>query len=505
MKILFVYPNKDSSGCKPVGLTILMSLTFQAGHDVMLFDTTFYDTTDFEGAEIPHKMKDEVGESALIFMPVDLSSYNLDKKKVNIEMEFKSVLDGFQPDCLAVTVLSSEAKIAKKLAAICKSYLPSCFIAIGGKHCIVDKEEVIKWKVDAICIGEAEETFINLLELLEHKKDYSNIKNFWFRMEDGSVKKNPLTPYFNKMNDLPYFNWDFYDPRQFIKPFLGKAYKAGDHMIMRGCYESCSYCLQSTIHNMYNDKSLRRYSPERIVRELVELKKKWNLSLYRFYDETFLSWPLKEFRLLSDLYAKEVGLPFLVEASPQSITEERSLYLKNMNCASVSIGVETGNEEFRKKYLFRKVKNKTIVEAFRRVHQYGIRSVAFLLMGFPNETREMIFETIQLMRVANVNSPNIGFVYPFKGTPLRQTAIDLGQFDPAVEEKMGYAYWQLDKPVIKNPYISSEEYRGLYRTFLLYCKLPEKYFGKIKMAESFSKEGNAIYKELCEYYKENYF
>lgn len=504
MNILFVYPNKDASGYKPLGLSVLMALAKGAGHNIRLFDTTYYNLWELE--ETPeYATSHEIGVQILNYMPTDLSPYNCGKTTVDVRAEFEKVLSEFKPDCLAISLLSSEEKVARRLSEICKEVLPDCFVMAGGKHCIVDGDNVMRWpSVDAVCISEADSTFLPALEAVAAGKDLSAIPGFISRMPDGKIVKNRSVDYFRSLDSLPQLDWSMFDSRQFIKPFLGKVMKGGDHMLMRGCYESCSYCIQATIHEMHDgDKSLRRYTPERIVMELAELKKKWDLTLYRFHDETFLSWPLKEFREVATLYAKHVGLPFSIEVSPQSVTEEKAYLLKEMGCVSVSVGVETANEEYRKKYLFRKQSNKTVVTAFERLRKNGLRTVAFLLAGFPNETREMIFETISLMREAKVNSPTLAFVYPFKGTAIRDIAIKLGMFDPSVEEKLGFAFYQKDRPAINNPCISLEEYQGISRTFLLYCKLPESFFPKIRLAESFTPEGEAALVELANYYREN--
>ena len=43
MKILFIWPNKDVFGYKPIGISLLASILKKGGHQVELFDTTFID------------------------------------------------------------------------------------------------------------------------------------------------------------------------------------------------------------------------------------------------------------------------------------------------------------------------------------------------------------------------------------------------------------------------------------------------------------------------------
>ena len=173
-----------------------------------------------------------------------------------------------------------------------------------------------------------------------------------------------------------------------------------------------------------------------------------------------------------------------------------------MGCASVSMGFETGNEAFRKDQN-KAVSSKQALKAFHALADVKIRTVSFNMLGFPGETRDLIFDTVEFMRAARVHSPSINFVYPFKGTALRDQVIQQKLFDPAVEE-YGTAQWCTDYPAIHNPDISSEEYAGIFRTFIFYCKMPKKYWGDIKIAEQLNDRGDAMLEKLGELYMNEY-
>ena len=125
------------------------------------------------------------------------------------------------------------------------------------------------------------------------------------------------------------------------------------------------------------------------------------------------------------------------------------------------------------------------------------------MIGFPGETRDLIFDTVEFMRAARVHSPSIGFVYPFKGTALREQVIREKLFDPTTEE-YGTAQWSRDYPMIHNPNITREEYAGIFRTFIFYCKMPKKYWDDIKVAEQLTDKGSAMFKKISEIYENEY-
>ena len=56
------------------------------------------------------------------------------------------------------------------------------------------------------------------------------------------------------------------------------------------------------------------------------------------------------------------------------------------------------------------------------------------------------------------------------------------------------------KTVLNMPQISKEELCGLQRTFVLYAKLPREEWPRIRLAETFTTDGNKIFYDLREEY-----
>jgi len=83
-----------------------------------------------------------------------------------------------------------------------------------------------------------------------------------------------------------------------------------------------------------------------------------------FTADSFLAIADEKFYSFVEMY-KEFRLPFWIQTRAETITKERAELLKEINCHRVSIGIEHGNEEFRRRVIGRKVSNKKIVEAFQ--------------------------------------------------------------------------------------------------------------------------------------------
>ena len=377
MKILFLRPNKDAWGYKPVGLSLLMALEKQKGNEVHLFDTTKYDFSIINSSAW--------GQKTGTFKPVNIPSH---KKVTDTSSEdFERELIDFNPDEVWVSLMSDEVDVARKLTDIALKY-----------------EKVVKW-------GGVHPT----VSPNGHPKGVIVHRGEAFNSLYG----------IKSLDDLPYVSWDEYSKEQFIRPYMGKVYRAGDHNVNWGCPYACAYCINSGVKS-----KVQRCTPERIVAELKYLKQKYRLQFFKFHDEDFLNCSMAHLEELARIYADEVALPFVTETNPKSVTEEKARLMKDMGCVSISMGLETGNPKLRQDMLKRSDSIDDVIRAFKTFKKVGIRTSSFNMLGIPFETWETYQETIELNKRAEVMAPYIHIYYPFEGTPLRKVAIENGFFDP---------------------------------------------------------------------------
>lgn len=488
MKILFVWPNKESFNYKHIGLPLLSAIASNLGWERRLFDTS---EIDF-GSESYLSSAVE----ARLLKPVNSEKYGITKKKIDLNSRFTSVLNEYNPDLLAVTVLSTEALIAAEISKIAKAEKPGLPIIWGGKHPTLNPEKVLGSSyVDFVCVGEGLEAFPEFLFAFLKGKNLYNIANIWAN-KDGRITKNKVRPLKKNLDDLPYLDWDIFEKRFFYKPFDGKVYIGGDHMLNWGCPYHCTYCINNFYHNIYNENYfMRRYSNRRIIEELKYLKNKYGIELFKFHDEDFLLRPLEGLKELARLYRQEINIPFAIETNPKSITTEKVKILKEMNCVSVGAAIETGDPVLRKNLLKRVDSEEDVVRAFGLLNEAGIRNSSFNMLGIPFETRETYERTIQLNRKANVHIPYLTYFYPLEGTELRRIAIDEGLFNPENEEN---DHVDLYKPSLHFDNLSEQELIQMRNVFILYVKLPQYYKTYIKRSERNDGVGIRLRKRLFE-------
>jgi len=206
-----------------------------------------------------------------------------------------------------------------------------------------------------------------------------------------------------------------------------------------------------------------------------------------------------EFDEFIEMYSK-IKLPFWMQTRVETITPARIKALEEVNCNRISIGLEHGDEEFRRKIIGKGFSNQRLLAAFDILNESTIPITVNNIIGFPDETRELVFKTIEVNRHLATDSVNCYYFTPYRGTPLRALAKERGYITEDT-----HTATLIGGSVLNMPQLSRDEILGLVRTFCLYVKFPKEEWPKIQIAEKFDAEGNAMFEQLSKLYYERFF
>lgn len=497
MKVLFVYPEHYLNIGIPGGIAILSAILKRAGHQVALFDTCFLKTMPSLNSSELHvathggiKGSDKSGVHLFRKTAYTIEDLVCDDPVVSYQTEFQKLIDTFAPDLIAVSSMTSTFDFALDLLRHVHYDVP---VIVGGVHATIATDDCMAQKeVDMACVGEGDEALLELCNRMERGEDYYNIPSLCFRMPDGSIRKNRLGS-LTDVSTLPCPDWGLFDRRHLFRPFDGHIYAGSFYSQSRGCPMQCTYCIDPTVSKMFGGaKSYFRIQPPEVtLAHLAELKEKFGATWYKFTDDTFLLPSIDHLKKVGD-GLKKLGIQFACSVMPNTITEEKVRLAKDMGCVAMSIGVESGNENIRK-MIRRNYRDETLIRNLKIVTDHDIRLSTFNIIGFPGETRENVFETIELNRRVGAVSCNIYILFPYPGTaiqkeykiPLRQPD---GKIMPVSEAKnLGLSS------------MSPAELEGLMKTFNLYLLLPKSLWGVIALAERDDDNGQRIYGILHAY------
>ncbi|OGC08495.1 hypothetical protein A2230_08240 [candidate division WOR-1 bacterium RIFOXYA2_FULL_36_21] len=353
----------------------------------------------------------KAGFDSVVFFP-DLSLImHFPIKYDFIQHQLDYIMKQIRPEVVTFSVLSTNYNLSKSWAEYIKTNFNTTHIIFGGIHSMIEGENIIKLDyVDAVCLGEGEFSLPQYLELiLNNKLTQENSLNITYKLK-GKIINSKKEQVFLSLDEYPF------PDREPLKYYYREGVLDSANFITgRGCPYNCFYCNAAMLNQ--NKGYLRFRSPGNVIDEIIEVKAKFELKKVIFSDETFTMNKNNLFKLL-ELYKSKVNLPFECQTRVEAINDDIAKELTNSGCESITLGIESGNEYIREKYLNRKMKNDQIIKAFHILKKYNIRTNSFNMIGLPGDTEKTIWEGIDLNIKAKVDSAACTIFMPFKKTPI---------------------------------------------------------------------------------------
>lgn len=480
MKVLFFHYADYLEIGIPGGVAILSALLKERGHEVRLFDTTFLK---------PSHYRRSLKAGPAIFKKTEYSLEDLVENDpvVTVKEEVARVIREFQPDLLAASAMTTNLD---ETLDILKNTPLKCPVILGGVHATLNPEEILGDDIiDVVCVGEGEGALVDMCEAMEQHRDPTGIPNLWFK-ENGSVIRNPLRP-FEDLNRLPIPDWSVFDERHLFRPFEGKIYKGSFITTSRGCPGRCTYCVNKVLRGITKGcgNYFRRQAPDTTIRQIGSLKERYGATWFKFADDTFLLHSVEELEALRD-GLKARSIYFGCSVQPATIRKEKVELAKEMGCVAMTVGVESGNEEIRRKILNRKISNQDLERGLRIILDAGIRVSTFNMIGLPGEKRENVFETIRFNKKLGIKAANVYILYPFPGTEISRV------YGTNYRDSNGKMIPMSEAARFNLSCMPRDELEGLRKTFNLYLVLPESYWPRIEEAEGKDERSQKVFEEL---------
>lgn len=225
----------------------------------------------------------------------------------------------------------------------------------------------------------------------------------------------------------------------------------------RGCNRNCSFCASSS---MWGSK-VRLRNPVKIIEEIKMLKKQFHTNTIVFIDQCFGVNEKWTEELCKQIIKEKLDVNWYIQTNV-NIDPKLVPLMANAGCSKIGFGLESLVSDQIAKIKPRHIKSlEEINDLLRYCNKNGILTKAYLMLGFPWETKGYIESYLHNISSLEANCIKISFFVPFPGTQdwelykNQLTTTDWSDFDTV---KM---------PVARNPYISVEQYLQ-YRELLFH-------------------------------------
>lgn len=381
-------------------------------------------------AKVLYSLLEKKGYAVKVIFFKEIFDNNVQEPTEQEYILLEEKIKELKPDIIGVSLLSSSLS-AISISTIRRLKKLESRIIIGGIAPTVNPEQYIS-EVDYLCLGDGENTILELLDKINNNQSLKDIKGLWVN-DHGNIIKNDLMKEMIPFDELPVptLNGALYLNNNLFERKPETIYST---MTSRGCPFNCTYCTNSFFHKLYDNKKgywLRKRKVDNVIEELeIEKKRNSHLKIIDFHDDDFLHDPrwLREF---SEKYKKKIGLPFIALTTFNHCDEERIVLFKEAGGKTLKLGIQTGSERVRKEVYNRAYyTNEQIIATSKMLKKYKIEQLYDLIVDNPFETEEDQKKTLELL--LSLTRPfklSIFSLIYFPKTRLTEIALEKGFID----------------------------------------------------------------------------
>ena len=324
----------------------------------------------------------------------------------------KNEIQKYSPDIVAVTSVTPTIESALKTAKISKEACPNAVTVLGGYHPTFTYQEVLKNDfVDIVICGEGELTMVELVDSLENEKNLREVKGIATKdfktLPRGIIKDLDSIP-FPARHLLPMDEYKI----------LNMKLTTGTIVSGRGCPYKCSFCASSAMHG----QKLRLRSAENVVDEMEYLVNDHNIEMVAFMDDTFTLNNKRVYEICETIKDRGLDNYWGCTARVDTISEDLLKTMKDAGCITMFLGVESADQQFLNQ-INKNTNINRIKKTFQLTKDYGMRTIASVVLGMPGDTKRSITTTIKFVKTLDPSYAVFSLATPYPGTDFYLNAV----------------------------------------------------------------------------------
>jgi radical SAM superfamily enzyme YgiQ (UPF0313 family) len=313
--------------------------------------------------------------------------------------------------------------------------------------------------VDLVVRGEPEYTVRDIARRVAAGEPLEGVQGTSWSREDGEVVHEADRPKIEDLDALPIPARHLLDNSAYHFPGLDGPVTTVKSS--RGCPFNCTFCGYTLAQGL----RFRFRSPGDVVAELVDLYRNHGLRQVIFRDPIFTTRKDRVHDICDGILREGLTeLRWQCETAIKTLDRPTVERMATAGCTHISVGIESGNDRIQKLHCGNKLNDHAAAEdVVRACRELGIETRAFCMIGFPEETEEMVRETYELVERIDPDQVQYCAVTAYPGTPLYQML--------SGERTLDYAAMTGFQALEGNEHMSGEEiqdriregYRRFYR------------------------------------------
>lgn len=356
--------------------------------------------------------------------------------------EIAARIADFAPDLVGLHVKTLHVQPAYALSRTLGERWPLC---AGGPHATVCPEEPLAHGFRFVVRGEGEDTLCDLADALDRGgADFAGseapIAGLSLRDAEGRIRHGPERGFLLQLDAVasPVDAFALFDPAWYGRAGERELPPAG-LLSSRGCPAACTFCC-----NNVTGRRFRYRSAAQVAAEVGELRRRYGLCAFSFFDDSFAVGRRRMQELCAALRA--VGpVYWSCTAHPAHLDREVLRDMKSAGCGGVDIGMESADPEMLLR-IGKGVRVERVLDVLGWARDAGIHTVVNLMFGWPAEGDAELEATIGFLeRAADLAGAfnARGVLVPYPGTALYE------------EHHLRYGFtewWLREEPLAYRPF-----------------------------------------------------
>jgi len=176
----------------------------------------------------------------------------------------------------------------------------------------------------------------------------------------------------------------------------------------RGCPYHCAFCTKIT-----QTSKVRFHSPKRMIEEIKDVMRNYNVSHFRFVDDIF-TLSRKRIEKFCE-FSAGLDFTFICITRGDALDNHLLKKMRRAGCLEVHIGVESGSQRILDA-MNKQTMVKVLEEAIRKIKDAGIRVKTYLMYGFLGEEKEDREKTIEFVKRTRPDKVTVSKFTPLPGS-----------------------------------------------------------------------------------------
>jgi len=446
MKVMLIQPpawcnnNRDDMNPNvPLGIAYIGASLEQEGYDVRMLDAFV------EGWDMEKRVSPEM---------------------IRVGLPFEDIQDRIaeeKPDVVGITsMFTSQRKNMLKVVQIVKNVDKKIKVIVGGAHPTSAPESVLSDNnVDAIIMGEGENSIHPLIEALIHGYDLKELDGIGFKRGNNYII-NEKKDVIQDLDTIPFparhlLPMEKYIDAEFRHGGKNTGLRATSVITSRGCQYRCNFCTAFKVFT----RVPRMRTTDNVVKELQLLVDNYNIEEIYFEDDQIIAKQRHAgelFDAIRDNFNLKWDTPNGVSA--WLLKDEILEKMQASGCYNVNLAIESGNQFVLDKIINKPVKLDQIPRLAKKIRKLDMTVNGFIVAGNISndhiETLDQIKDSFKFCRKHRLH-PHVSYLTAYPGSAVLDIAKEKGY----LVEGFDWDDLLINRQQIETPEWSTEELKSL--------------------------------------------